>query len=187
MTSQKIPDFLKVAILTKSYDSVMKYCDMAQESPSLDEDMTRRITAGLAVGAKELITAGKRDLALGCLYQASRYCIRFPKILTSVVGSYITLGEMGKADQLLSRIIEDANAPIEKHILNLEIIYNVGDIQKSLILALALLQKKITEKKVFEIAIEGSIRLNRKKEAIEELIQDGAVFHPELESYYKKI
>ena len=187
LSPHKIPEFLKIAILAKSYDFVMKYCEMAQESPQLDEESTRKITAGLAVGAKELIRSSKKELALSCLYQASRYCIRFPKILTSVVSSYIQLGEMSKADHLLSRIIEDEDAPIEKHVLNLEIIYKVGDVQKALLLALALLQRKVHDKKVFEIAIEGSMKLERNKEVIVELIQDACVKYPEFDVYYKKI
>ena len=187
VSPHRIADFMKLAIVTKSYDYVLKYCEMLKDIPVFDPEMIKGVVAGLAVGAKQLISQGKNGLAQECLEQASRYCVNYPKILTNVVGSYLELGEVGKADNLLARIVEDENTPVEKHILNLEIIYKVGESRKALMLALALLRKKVHEKKVFEIAIECSIKINRNKESIIELIQDGCVKFPELDSYYQQL
>ncbi|MCK5882866.1 MAG: hypothetical protein KAG61_04195 [Bacteriovoracaceae bacterium] len=180
---RRIDQFIRLAVATKSYADIVYYCELSKEI-AFDESMEKFLSAGLAIGARQLIEEGDNlKLACLCLRHASRYCIKFPRICLSVVESLIKLGEIDRADSLLYKLInEEGHKTADAYILELDIIFRKKDYPKALLLALNLLKNKNFSFRVYDIAIKASIKIGRGPEFITEVYQDGVIRFPELKN-----
>lgn len=178
---RRIGQFIRLAVATKSYKDIVYYCELSKEI-AFNQTMEKFISAGLAIGAKQLIAEGENDkLASLCLEHASRYCLSFPLICLSVVDSWMKLGKIDRADSMLYKLInEEGYKTVDAYILELEVIYRQRDFPKALILALNLLKNKSYNSKVYELAIKSSIMIKRSPTFVSDLYQDAVARFPEL-------
>ncbi len=180
---RRIDQFIRLAVATKSYADIVYYCELSKEI-AFDESMEKFLSAGLAIGAKQLIAEDEnKKLACLCLKHASRYCLKFPRICLSVVESWIRVGEIDRADRILFKLInEEGHKTADAYILELDIIFRKKDYPKALLLALNLLKNKTFAFRVYDVAIKSSIHIKRSGDFVTELYQDGVRRFPELKN-----
>lgn len=181
---RKIEVYIRLAVVTHSYSDLIKYCDLADSLRS-DQNVIRGLAAGLAVGARYILgqDGELRDqkLALMCLFHAGKLGADFPKILQSVIKSYLEINQLKLADEILQRLILSGHKDdLQTRELVMQLYYRQTDYTKALLAALNLIKDKHYDELVFRISIKSAVRIDRNPEFIRELYQDGVRRFPSL-------
>lgn len=181
---RRIEQYIRLAVVTHSYADLIRYCEIADDIHS-DPTTVRNLAAGLAVGAKFLLTspieAQDRKLILLCLQHAARLGVEFPKIAQSVISSYLQIRELNLASDLLHKLnlagYENDESVRE---LQMQLHYHQSEFSKALLLSLGLIKQKHYNELVYRMSIKAAIRIGRKGDFIRELYQDGVRRFPGL-------
>lgn len=182
---RRIELFIRLAVVTHAYEDLLFYCSLAEvDSLRSEPNVIRDLAAGLAVGAKYLISQDgeSRDLTLirQCLYQAGRLGSDYPKIIQNVIRSDLEIGELVSAEELLQRNSIALQSEPSWRELQMILFYRQGDYAKALMNGLNLLKERYYNEEVFRISIKSAVRIDRNPEFIKELYQDALRRYPDL-------
>lgn len=182
----QIPDLIRICLANRKFEDLEKLSLIMNQVPDLSVNIRKYISAGLAMCGKHLLISGSnRDIALRSLKRALESADENINVIVSVGRSYLEANLFNEALQISNNFNDRFGQFDEFKIFELELFFQTSE-SKGQVLSLGneLLQRNIKRPKVYEIIIQTSIELNRRSDAIEQLVNDASKEHPNLKSFF---
>ena len=177
-----IPDMVRVCVANQKFDELLDVFDVFVQIEEKDEQMKKYMAAGLAFGSKFLLNHN-RDKAVAVLIKASEFAGDNVLIKKSIISSLIKAGLKDKADEIFSHMSNDPNS-IEIKLIDLEISNEVSPSAEVFQKAMQLVQKKVNERFVYEVALKRGIELERNYNSLEEICSSAIRLFPKDEQLF---
>ncbi len=183
LSPTRVQDLIVVSVFNRKFSEVLGYYDFFVQLNEPDSVLQTYLSAGLVVYGKYMLRQSNKDEAVGAFKKAQQVCNQKPIILREIISSMAVAGLAAEVDSMLALIPNDIKDGPEMSVAILEQTNTVGPADKGLQAALGLLQKNVKEWRVFEIAIERSIEIKRKRGSIEELIDEATRLFPDRKEF----
>lgn len=187
LSINSIPDLIRISLANQKFEDLEKISAVLVQIPDLSPTIKLQISAGLALCGKHLLKNQNRELGVKSLKKALETCDFNPNIVLSVGQTYVDSALYKEAMNVLNQYDDKLGAMASFKVLELEVFYRTGE-KKGHIISLGnqLLKKNIKQPKVYEIMLEASRELNRRPEAIEQIVFDATKDYPELKGHFQK-
>jgi len=177
---KRIENYIKCALVTKSYQSILSYGLKIDPLSELGESTFKAIAAGMIIAANELISLNK-EMAI----EAAEKALKFSAFNPNIVGALNVLLRCGQSAKV--RLYIEALESFQVNNLLKVIEYKAIEMEESdkntYLKGIELVQMGIIDFSVFDIMIRSAIKVGRKKESIQEAIEDATKHFPEKKDY----
>lgn len=183
---ERIPDYMRVALATKNYETVVNFCETLSEVKDFDEAYLRPIGAGLALASKYLLQSGERKPAYKAAKKALDLGVKQRSILATAMTTLIDLDQVDPVEKIIESIPSDE---MDEDLLVVELKYldkkeNAGAVFQK---GIELTSKNIHAMEIYEILIRRSKELNRSHEQIDDLIFNATKFNPNYKKHFESM
>jgi tetratricopeptide (TPR) repeat protein len=183
----RLPNLVKVSLANKEYEDVNNFVQIFMELDDKDPDVSKQLSAGLIVSGKILGQAGHIERAVFNLKKAAEFCEGEKKVLVNALENMIAFKATKEAKALMLKIQEDNAWDQDYDILELKYLLAEEDFGDALTKGLKLVNKGIKEPEIFVTCLEASISIGRRKDAVEEILENAIKACPEHEEHFQEV
>jgi tetratricopeptide (TPR) repeat protein len=183
---EKLPAFIRLSLLNEKYHDILKLYAMVEQMKDLAQEISSPLTAGLVVCGLHFLKKNDTVTSLRVFKSAEILSHGRPSILIRMITALCGAGLDSEAYEFLQR------APAEvKESMPVKLALLKSERQKSplaaLKTALGLIASHEVDRSLFEITIELSIELKRRRMTVENLIDAASHSFPEARwDHFKK-
>lgn len=183
----KVPALIKLAVINKKFSDINAMYEFFITLEQQEKTLSENIAAGMAIAGKLLAKEGKTDEAVDTIVKAAEICQGNVEIVKSLCGSLISMRKINEAGQIISRFSEGDKVNPELQIMELELLSESNNNEKALASGLGMINKGIQTQKLFEIVIKTSVKMDRNKSFIEELVDKASKKYPEAAQQFSSL
>ncbi|OUR98529.1 hypothetical protein A9Q84_03710 [Halobacteriovorax marinus] len=184
---EKLPNLIRLSLTNQKYEDLIRY---AKFFSSLDEQCPATktsIAASLVLCSKYFFNNDNRKQGIQTLLEAVKASSGKLSILHNIIETFIANKESKLAYEILNKFSPlHGKNPIFK-LLEIEICFILEDVQTVLTKGIPLAESGHANKKVFEAVIVSSIKTDRKKSSIENLIDKAQTKFPDSIDYFSSL
>lgn len=185
ISPNRIPTFVRLSVVNRAYDDILNYYRIFSELDQADAMLATYIAAGLVICGKSLLNRGNSKDGLSALKKATEVCKGKVSILQEIIVTLFKAGLEEEAGRELSKAPDAVKNDPKVLLAELELIQKKGSKDHVLQRCLELLKQGVKEELVFELAISYSVELQRRKDAVEELVAAACLAHPARSDHFK--
>ncbi len=183
---RRLPGLIRAAVMCGRFDDVLQFYDFYMKLDEVDDTLINSISAGLLVCSKYQMKRGDQAAAAITLRKAMIACKGKAIYLKEILASMIL---NGMSDEIVSVL---ASAPNEvknsEEIRMAELNYQIqaGTSPGRLVeMAMDIIKSGIRNTKLYEVIISGSIKMKRRPQIIEEIVNEACKAFPEHAKTFK--
>ncbi len=179
VSSEKLMTVLMVFISNQNYEEIINFCETFMDFEDPSSWIRTRISAGLAISGKYLISEGKINRSKHALDKSYSLDSGNVFILECLVESYLNINKGDKAGKILARIpIEEKSSRLK--VLSLKTDRHFHSPSNLLKLTTDLINQPIIDFDLYEMAVTASIEMGRKTSGINKLLEEAHKYYPHI-------
>jgi len=193
----RLAEITKVFLANGHYDAIVKYCDnflhwnefdhqqIKVKEDQIAEDVIKNVAVCLFAAAKVAVKSGNVSRGTEILEKVAEEGKNNSQIMKKVITQLTDLSEWKVAEKVLRKIKPD-DFDMDMEIIKFKIDDQTLPANESLQLGVSLLGEGVKELGVYEIIIKRSIEVGRRKEVVNDYIDDAIHLFPDEASRFSK-
>ncbi|MBC74759.1 MAG: hypothetical protein CME64_01970 [Halobacteriovoraceae bacterium] len=179
--------FIKSAILSKNFDSILEYSLKLGPEDLTEEGAGNYLAAGLVLSSPILAKTSKEN-AVTANVRAIKFASHKNNIIEQAMQNLCDLQEFELVSNLIEEMAEDQELEEALSVPLYRALVPMGESPAKVFQkGVDLTSKGVRDFYVYEIMLELAVKLGRKKEYLVELAEDAGKYHPAKESYFRSL
>ena len=181
----QLPELIKLSLLNKQYDDLINYAKFFHNLEEKCPSIKQTIAASLVLCGKFFFESGDKSKAIQTLLEAVKASSGKLSILQNIIQTLMNNNELTVARDILQKFEPLHGQQHSFQVLEVELHSLNNDTKSVLSKGLPLTQKGIIDSSLYKAVIQGMIQDKRKKENIDELIENAIKYFPNDEAIFK--
>lgn len=178
-SANRLLDLVKLSIYCAKFEDIQVYCNHFKALDATEPELNRMIIAALLIASKYFRSKGQRDLSKEVLKDAARIATKAELLHSEVLRYLIENKDLDDADAFFLQMSDGLKQRADILVLRMELLFLFEDFNALMQLGQKMIQGKLDTKRVYDLMIECSHRLNRSEQNIKDLISESQMRHPE--------
>lgn len=183
-----IPDLVRLSLMAKNYDDILAFFDLADAAAKLDSSLSQYISAGLVVSGLHLLHKGETESAIQALKKAEITARGKPSILKRILIAVMAADLDEESKRLRDRLPPEILDSPEIKIAELERMEKKSAPPSEILeTCIRLMREGVKIERIYVLAIQKSIEMKRKADAIDAILSDACAALPDRTDYFKSL
>lgn len=182
----RIPTFMKVALINKKYDDCLTLYELYKEVDERDPKTLKKIAAILALTGKHLLEKEDETKGLSVIEKSASISRGSLEITHTLVSSLLENRSYAQAYDTLYKVHQELQGSTKFKFIELELLSQSENfVHEALVIGLELLQQKHRPLTLYETVLALSQKLQRKPASIREIVDDASRKYPRHSEYFR--
>lgn len=184
---KNIPNLIHLSVLNQRYEDIASFYETTNSIEHNDNTLASYIGAGMAICGIYFLRKARNAEAIDAFKKAETACNQNTKILTRILRALASAGLSKEMAEFVGRMPEEVRNAAEVRVAELEYQSATGSPYKALELAMDLIKQNTKDERLFEIALQLSVKLKRSESSIQEILFKATQMFPEKKSYFESL
>lgn len=187
VSPERIPQFILLCVHNKKYEDILGYYEVLSALEVKDPALQNAVAAGLVMAAKFFLKEGKTGDGVNALNKAESLARSRPGILKEILFAFLGAGLKEEAEAIYKKLPTEMKDTKELRLAELELLHIKNDPGRALQAGMDLIKKEVKDARLYEIVILRSIESKRRKESVDEFLQNARTLFPDKKELFDSL